>query len=247
MRCSRKEHIIAEIALPKRVGVDGPIDSKTPRALQQLASPILASKEPRALQKTQTTPRLLILLEMADRKLLNGWKEIANYLGRAVRSVQRYEADLKLPVRRPKAADHSGVFAFSDELDEWLQRATIKSQPYVRPILIVIDPPDAHNVSQRKLALELEKFNVLTAFSEAEALATAQRIDVDGFVVNCASKKTSPVELCDLLKERYPKKKIFAVLMEGKHRPRAADYAIQDDPRLLIDAVLKCFGKPRLQ
>ena len=32
---------------------------------------------------------------------LNGWKEIANYLGKGVRTVQRYERTLALPVRRP--------------------------------------------------------------------------------------------------------------------------------------------------
>src|SRR5579872_923721 len=103
---------------------------------------------------------------MASRKLLNGWKEIANYMGRGVRSVQRYESELKLPIRRPEGSDRSSVFAFSDELDEWLQRSAVRSRPYVRPILIVVDPPDPYNISQRKLALELEKFNVLTAFSE---------------------------------------------------------------------------------
>ncbi len=31
--------------------------------------------------------------------VLNSWKEIACYLGRGVRTVQRYERDLGLPVR----------------------------------------------------------------------------------------------------------------------------------------------------
>jgi hypothetical protein len=31
---------------------------------------------------------------------LNGWKEIAAYLGRSVRTVQRWEKDFGLPVRR---------------------------------------------------------------------------------------------------------------------------------------------------
>ena len=89
-------------------------------------------------------------------------------MGRGVRSVQRYEGELKLPIRRPVGKDGSAVFAFSDELDDWLQRAEVKSRPYIRPILIVIDPPDEQHISHRKLALELEKFNVLTAFSARE-------------------------------------------------------------------------------
>lgn len=31
-------------------------------------------------------------------RLLSGWKEIANYLGKGVRTVQRYEYELLLPV-----------------------------------------------------------------------------------------------------------------------------------------------------
>lgn len=184
---------------------------------------------------------------MASRKLLNGWKEIASYMGRGVRSVQRYEADLKLPIRRPEGSDRSSVFAFSDELDEWLQRSAVRSRPYVRPILIVVDPPDPYNISQRKLALELEKFNVLTAFSEDEALAAAQRIDAEGFVVNCA-ENGSGNEICEMLKQRYPTMKVFAVVAPEEPGPRSADYVIQgDDVRPLLDCVLKVFGKPSLQ
>ena len=34
-----------------------------------------------------------------DERELNGWKEIANHLGKAVRTAQRWEQDLDLPVR----------------------------------------------------------------------------------------------------------------------------------------------------
>jgi len=185
---------------------------------------------------------------MANRKILHGWKDIANYIGRGVRSVQRYETELKLPIRRPVGKDHSSVFAFTDELDEWLQRSQVKSWPYVRPVLIVIDPPDPAHISQRKLSLELEKFNVLTAFSEDEVLATAQRIDVDGFVLDCHSGRNGANDLCDLIKERFPRKRVFAVVGEKERGPKSADYIIQgEEPRPLIDAVLECFGKPKLQ
>jgi hypothetical protein len=57
---------------------------------------------------------------MAERRILNSWKEIAGYLGRGVRTVQRWEAQLGLPVHRPAGKDHSAVIAFSSELDQWL-------------------------------------------------------------------------------------------------------------------------------
>jgi len=54
---------------------------------------------------------------------LNSWKEIASYLGRGVRTVQRYERELGLPVRRPHGRSRSAVIALSDELDAWLRTA----------------------------------------------------------------------------------------------------------------------------
>jgi hypothetical protein len=54
-------------------------------------------------------------------RVLHSWKEIANHMGRGVRTVQRYELALRLPVRRPAGKERSAVLAFTDELDEWLR------------------------------------------------------------------------------------------------------------------------------
>ena len=59
--------------------------------------------------------------------ILNSWKEIANYLGRGVRTVQRWERDLRLPVHRPKGKDRSAVLAFPEELNAWLQQTPMRS------------------------------------------------------------------------------------------------------------------------
>ena len=59
--------------------------------------------------------------------ILNSWKEIASYLGRGVRTVQRWERDLGLPVHRPKGKDRSAVLAFPEELDQWLQKTPVRS------------------------------------------------------------------------------------------------------------------------
>lgn len=52
--------------------------------------------------------------------ILNGWKEIARYLGRGVRTVQRWE-EFGLPIRRPNGSRRSEVVAASEELDAWVQ------------------------------------------------------------------------------------------------------------------------------
>jgi hypothetical protein len=51
---------------------------------------------------------------------LGSWKEIATYLGKGVRTVQRWENDLGLPVRRPNGAAKGVVYASPEELDYWL-------------------------------------------------------------------------------------------------------------------------------
>jgi hypothetical protein len=51
---------------------------------------------------------------------LNGWKEIAAHFGRAVRTVQRWEADLGLPVHRmPGGAKGEIVYAYLAEVEGW--------------------------------------------------------------------------------------------------------------------------------
>ncbi len=66
---------------------------------------------------------------------LNSWKEIAVYLGRGVRTVQRWERELGLPVHRIRESDHSPVFAFTNELQIWLElrrKAGVPDAPFPR-------------------------------------------------------------------------------------------------------------------
>jgi len=58
-----------------------------------------------------------------DPVVLGCWKEIAQYLGKGVRTVQRWEREFGLPVRRPEGAIRkSAVIADGDEIDEWLKQ-----------------------------------------------------------------------------------------------------------------------------
>ena len=60
---------------------------------------------------------------MVARKILHSWKEIANYMGLGIRTVQRYEVELGLPIYRPAGKDRSAVLALSDEIDAQAQNA----------------------------------------------------------------------------------------------------------------------------
>src|SRR5215469_16225349 len=53
---------------------------------------------------------------------LDSWKEIADYLDREVRTVQRWEKTENLPVHRHEHQKKSTVYAYAIELDEWRKR-----------------------------------------------------------------------------------------------------------------------------
>ena len=55
------------------------------------------------------------------RNRLDSWKAIAAYLDRDERTVQRWERELGLPVRRVPGGRGRSVFAFSSEIDAWLE------------------------------------------------------------------------------------------------------------------------------
>jgi hypothetical protein len=53
--------------------------------------------------------------------VLSSWKDIARYLGKGVRTVQRWERHLGLPVRRPVGASQkSAVVLYRGDVDAWL-------------------------------------------------------------------------------------------------------------------------------
>ncbi len=54
-------------------------------------------------------------------QVLSSWKEIGQYLGKGVRTVQRWEQNLGLPVRRPAGPTRHAVLAMPDELDAWMR------------------------------------------------------------------------------------------------------------------------------
>jgi len=57
----------------------------------------------------------------AHEQKLVSWKEIAAYLGREVRTVQRWEQSEALPVHRHEHRKKSTVYAYTTELDEWVK------------------------------------------------------------------------------------------------------------------------------
>ena len=63
-------------------------------------------------------------------KRLDSWKAIAAYLDRDIATVRRWEKSLGLPVRRVSGSGRGhSVFAFTDEIDEWLKTSSLPDVP----------------------------------------------------------------------------------------------------------------------
>src|SRR5271157_3995708 len=58
---------------------------------------------------------------LATKKRLDSWKEIATFFGRDERTVKRWEKERGLPVYRVPGSARGGVFAYADELADWLK------------------------------------------------------------------------------------------------------------------------------
>ena len=65
--------------------------------------------------------RMAVDREALSESRLDSWKEIAAFLGRAERTVKRWESERGLPIHRLPGGGRSAVFAYKTELTEWLQ------------------------------------------------------------------------------------------------------------------------------
>ena len=78
--------------------------------------------------------------------ILNSWKEIAAYMSRGVRTIQRWEND-GLPIRRVGQRKRAPVFAFTVEIDKWLRKHGTAAPP---------DPATGAQSESRKLVANSE-------------------------------------------------------------------------------------------
>jgi len=65
-------------------------------------------------------------------EILRSWKEIAAYAGTSVRTLQRWEKDFRLPIRRIATKKGSVVFAFRSDLDTWFRARSQTAEMAVR-------------------------------------------------------------------------------------------------------------------
>lgn len=75
---------------------------------------------------------------MPKGKILDSWKEIAEYIKRDVRTCRRYEQELGLPVHRLDESARARVFAYTDEIDAWREKRDLEHPGAIARLLYAI-------------------------------------------------------------------------------------------------------------
>lgn len=170
--------------------------------------------------------------------LLNGWKEIAQYLRCSVRTAQRWEP-LGLPIHRPKH-NVGPVFAFSENLDDWLKATpqpslieyaaneVSSSAGFPHRVLVVDDDElvlDVYSDLLRRAGYE-----VRTALNGFEALAVIREGGLpDLLVTDLNMPGMSGFELLGVVRKRFPGVAVIAI---------SRAYTPLNRPEILADTFL---------
>lgn len=106
----------------------------------------------------------------------------------------------------------------------------------VRPCYLVVDREQFGSISTRKLVIETAKFNVITAYSAHEALATAAKFpNLDGAVIDAGMRDMPCAELIVKLRELLPAASLVVVGDTNLHPcPGATRQVDSFDPKRLL-------------
>ena len=91
-------------------------------------------------------------------EMLSGWKNIANYMGMGVRTVQRYERDLGLPVRRVSGHPLGAVIATKSDLDSWVRSSATVQESINRAQKALNVAQESRNVAQESRNVAQDSF-----------------------------------------------------------------------------------------
>jgi hypothetical protein len=143
-----------------------------------------------------------------DPAVLSCWKDIAKYLGKGVRTVQRWEREFELPVRRPNGGNRkSAVAAHPRDLDAWLT-----SRWALRPTKETAEP----------LQTAAELATLRTVMKERIHAARALRAQQGHLIHELSATMQMLVQNCDLLSKRVT---LESPRLRENSRPANRDYS----------------------
>ncbi len=112
----------------------------------------------------------------------------------------------------------------------------------MRPILLVLDPPDVEMISTRKLILESAKYNVLTATNAEEAVEIAQKTPINAIILHHQRLNASINTLAEELRSVRPDIPLWVVSPQPEPLPFADKVLSSYDPLALVKLVQQTFG-----
>lgn len=103
-------------------------------------------------------------------EVLSSWKDVAAHLGKSVRTVQRWEAELGLPVHRPNGRQQRIILAYPDELKQWVGS---KSAPHAQPDTLAKARLEKN---KSRLAAQMKKLQTLSEDLRRRTATTLDRV-----------------------------------------------------------------------
>jgi len=208
---------------------------------------------------------------MPGELLLNSWKEIAHYVGRSERTVQRWEKQCGFPVRRPAGKMRSAVIALPAEIQAWSQQSFMNGETEPRilpqgrpqpseasipkqiqgPTLLCIDH-HPEGLAVRKVLLEALGYRVLTAANARLGLRLFEHNEVDLVVLDYWVSDFNGESLSKILQDLKPR--VPVLLLSGAVRSipegvlKLVDSFVQkgQPTAVLLSAIAAACGSPAL-
>ncbi len=115
----------------------------------------------------------------------------------------------------------------------------------IRPVILIAEPVPYEGISSRKLVLETAYFNVLTAYSAEEAVATVEHFDVSAVVIHGGFAASGIQRIAfETRRVRDGIPLIYLARTPGAKSDGFDHFLDSDDPRALLDLAIELLGNP---
>jgi response regulator RpfG family c-di-GMP phosphodiesterase len=132
-------------------------------------------------------------------------------------------------LQRPPVSQNSLIPVDALKLSIGLSTARVRAdnRPMIRPCYLVVDRETSSAISTRKLIIETAKFNVITAYSSSEAIATLEKFpNIDGVVADAGIEDMPCQQLVEGLKQLNPKITVIVICTPRYATCTGADYSL---------------------
>ena len=157
-------------------------------------------------------------------EFFSGWKDIATYLGKGVRTVQRYEIELGLPVRRPAGKPRGSVVATRSELDAWVTASPIREAFHLTrmtPGGLTSAAHEIKNTVQEMRTLRHQMMDLRSEFRHSLQTLKESILELQGGVFPEEGRKSAIAD-SNLLEPNFKTKSILELLAADSKERKAS-------------------------